>query len=152
RARSNLSGEEFEIRRSRAPKRVGEVGEIRDSPQSFSVEVLLGEDPRGFRSAVFSVPKVTWDAWWASHGETLDPFAVRSLGVRLTALPRPKSGLAEEWAAPDVAGGIGVPAAGAPSCLPDDTWTPFLPGGRSSHSAVWTGSVMVVWGGENNNG
>jgi len=40
-------------------------------------------------------------------------------------------------------------------CLPDDTWT----GGtydelevRSGHSAVWTGSLMLIWGGQENTG
>jgi hypothetical protein len=37
-----------------------------------------------------------------------------------------------------------------------DTWTPMAvagaPAGRTLHSAVWTGSEMVVWGGSNNSG
>ncbi len=36
-------------------------------------------------------------------------------------------------------------------CVPDDTWDDVLlagaPDPRDSHTAVWTGSVMVVWGG-----
>src|SRR5205823_10998772 len=35
----------------------------------------------------------------------------------------------------------------------DDTWTPTnitgAPDGRVSHTAVWTGSEMIVWGGDN---
>jgi hypothetical protein len=38
----------------------------------------------------------------------------------------------------------------------DDTWTPTsttgAPDGRNSHTAVWTGSEMIVWGGEDING
>ena len=34
-----------------------------------------------------------------------------------------------------------------------DTWTPTsttnAPGARSNHTAVWTGSEMIVWGGYN---
>ena len=37
----------------------------------------------------------------------------------------------------------------------DDTWTPTsttgAPDGRNSHTAVWTGSEMIVWGGGDNN-
>lgn len=37
------------------------------------------------------------------------------------------------------------------ACIPDDTWTAVTlanaPVARDSHTAVWTGSVMVVWGG-----
>jgi hypothetical protein len=46
----------------------------------------------------------------------------------------------------DVAGG---------GCTPD-TWTPtsvpHAPPGRSSHTAVWTGSEMIVWGGNSRSG
>src|SRR5438874_11033341 len=37
----------------------------------------------------------------------------------------------------------------ADSCI-DDTWTalPGPPDGRIEHTAVWTGSEMIVWGGE----
>jgi N-acetylneuraminic acid mutarotase len=45
-----------------------------------------------------------------------------------------------------------LPAISSPSgvCI-DDTWTPtsitFVPGARAGHTAVWTGSEMIVWGG-----
>jgi N-acetylneuraminic acid mutarotase len=45
-----------------------------------------------------------------------------------------------------------LPVIGSPSggCT-DDTWTPTsltnAPGGRTYHTAVWTGSEMIVWGG-----
>lgn len=41
---------------------------------------------------------------------------------------------------------------GAPTCI-DDTWTPTstsnAPAARYQHTAVWTGSEMIVWGGYN---
>src|SRR2546422_1070361 len=46
---------------------------------------------------------------------------------------------------------LGPPAA----TIAQDTWTPTstvgAPTGRSLHTAVWTGSRMVVWGGANDN-
>jgi N-acetylneuraminic acid mutarotase len=43
---------------------------------------------------------------------------------------------------------------GDPACT-DDTWTATslinAPEARSYHTAVWTGSEMIVWGGDNNN-
>ncbi len=37
------------------------------------------------------------------------------------------------------------------SCVPDDTWDngalDDVPEARAGHTAVWTGSVMIVWGG-----
>src|SRR2546429_4889717 len=57
-------------------------------------------------------------------------------------------------------GGIGIGSylntggrycAQAPSLCTDDTWTPTsltnAPAGRTYHTAVWTGSEMIVWGG-----
>jgi N-acetylneuraminic acid mutarotase len=48
-----------------------------------------------------------------------------------------------------------LPVIAAPSgTCTDDTWTPTsltkAPTGRDQHTAVWTGSEMIVWGGENN--
>src|SRR4030095_15366023 len=46
-----------------------------------------------------------------------------------------------------------LPVIASPSggCI-DDTWTPTsttnAPTGRGSHTAVWTGSEMIIWGGE----
>src|SRR2546430_12969883 len=38
-----------------------------------------------------------------------------------------------------------------PSPCTDDTWTPTsvisAPNGRQLHTAIWTGSEMIVWGG-----
>ena len=52
------------------------------------------------------------------------------------------------------AGAVVPPSAGAgtwdSTCLPDDTWdgvAPDAPSPRLGHTAVWTGSVMIVWGG-----
>jgi hypothetical protein len=43
-----------------------------------------------------------------------------------------------------------------PSECMDDSWTRTsrtnAPTARSSHTAVWTGSEMIVWGGQNNSG
>src|SRR5206468_2265149 len=50
-----------------------------------------------------------------------------------------------------------LPAIAGPSgsCI-DDTWTPTTltnpPAARSGHTAVWTGSEMIVWGGRFNGG
>ena len=40
-------------------------------------------------------------------------------------------------------------------CIPDtwtDTDTPHAPPGREGHTAVWTGTEMIVWGGDSRNG
>ncbi|MBK8252134.1 MAG: hypothetical protein IPK82_05635 [Polyangiaceae bacterium] len=47
---------------------------------------------------------------------------------------------------------FGACAAGACSDAWEPTATAGAPSGRSRHVAVWTGSLMIVWGGENNSG
>src|SRR4029077_2433675 len=49
-----------------------------------------------------------------------------------------------------------LPVIASPSgTCTDDTWTPTgttnAPDGRQGHTAVWTGSEMIVWGGQNAN-
>lgn len=136
-ARLELSSEAFDARRALAPKTVGEIGEIREDADSFVVEVLLQSTPRQFRLALFSVPKPSWDSWWSAHAREFDVTALHTVSSGVETLPRP------------VATGQ---ASGISACLPDDTWTPYLPGGRVGHSAIWTGSVMVVWGGLDDRG
>jgi len=45
-----------------------------------------------------------------------------------------------------------LPAIPGGTCA-DNTWTPIAapPDARDSHTVVWTGSEMIVWGGEDNN-
>src|SRR2546421_270410 len=47
--------------------------------------------------------------------------------------------------------GYTLPAIATGGCTDDDTWTATdgPPLGRESHTAVWTGSEMIVWGGDN---
>src|SRR2546423_5457931 len=50
--------------------------------------------------------------------------------------------------------GIGEPPPiSAPLACPDNTWTATatasVPEGRYAHTAIWTGSEMIIWGGGN---
>jgi hypothetical protein len=44
-----------------------------------------------------------------------------------------------------------LPKLGTAGCT-DDTWSLIQPEGRKQHTAVWTGSEMIVWGGRNDEG
>src|SRR5947208_3570111 len=94
-----------------------------------------------------------------------DPFVIAeclarpTLAVRTLATvasfkePLPASQFRVENQMPD---GLAVAAArytlptisnGATGCI-DDTWRPNAPDGRQGHTSVWTGSEMIVWGGQ----
>ncbi len=89
---------------------------------------------RGDRRAQRSTQPRSWDEWWAEARKELDPdFQVFATGGR--PLPSP--------------GSQGLEAA-AP-CLPDDTWNNGVlydtPDGNFGTTPVWTGTLMIVWGG-----
>ena len=52
--------------------------------------------------------------------------------------------------------GYTMPRVPLTDCSVDDTWTPTagseVPDGRYSHTAIWTGSEMIVWGGGRQSG
>ncbi|HEY3176237.1 MAG TPA: hypothetical protein VGK94_10840, partial [Candidatus Polarisedimenticolia bacterium] len=66
-------------------------------------------------------------AWWARTAPTLDPTEVHAVSA-------------------------GALASLATPCVADDTWDngilDDLPAARIGHTAVWTGSLMIIWGGQ----
>jgi len=144
--RLELDPETFTRLRERAPRHPGEVGGVTETPDSFVVSVVLEETPERARIADYSVPKVSWEAWWNTVQDELpaerDVAAVAGVTEALPDLPAGGEGF-------DPAGAINS-SLSAP-CAPDDTWDngilDDMPDLRSGHTAVWTGSVMIVWGG-----
>ena len=122
-------------RRAGVKTRVGKASEVNESRDAFTFDVVLGETPTGVRVANYAIPKTPWDVWWgeahhAMRGEAVA--AVASDRLPLTTL------------------------ANASPCAADDTWDNGslggLPAARSGHTAVWTGSLMLVWGGGSSTG
>jgi N-acetylneuraminic acid mutarotase len=143
-----LGPETFERYRARLPARMGEVGPVVEEGDAFVTSVLLSEEATKLRVAEYRVPKTTWDAWW---GKMQDEFAhdqVRAVADPSRPLPRPLHRASSPWTSEHF---LGTAAA----CLPDDTWDNGIlggiipiPEGRTQHTAVWSGSVMIIWGGE----
>ena len=75
--------------------------------------------------------------------------------LKLSTVAWPKEPLAswldrtENHVAPIAAPGMGYTLPAVAAGCTDDTWTPTSgpPDGRVGHTAVWTGSEMIVWGG-----
>jgi N-acetylneuraminic acid mutarotase len=105
---------------------------------------MFAADPR-FRGRSLSAPEQTdemqraWDAFLRSASASLDPASVKT--VARDEVPVPVR--------------LGSPAAATSAsgaaCVPNDRWEAAALGGspvpREGHTAVWTGSVMIVWGG-----
>lgn len=86
----------------------------------------------------YSVPKTDWSIWWFEVGPKLKLINASTVAVALTTLPEPQSKSR-------------FLVSGEP-CFSEGAWTtmysgPGTPSARINHSAVWTGTEMIVSGG-----
>jgi hypothetical protein len=100
------------------------VSALQEDADSFSVSSVLsaGSDEMVVASVVW--PKRSFDDWWSQESVRTSP-AISAVGERYS---------------------VRAPSSG--ECV-NDTWElrTYAPSGRSAHTAVWTGSEMIVWGG-----
>ncbi len=139
--RRSVSEDQFAIWRAALPPR-GEVGPVRDHVDAYVVLMTLPSPAASLRFESYAIPKTTWDEWWPQVRDDLDEGAVRSVASDAE-LPAP--GDPGDQSLADVQNAI--------ASVPDDTWDngilDDLPDARFDHTAVWTGSQMIVWGGFN---
>ena len=125
--RQRLAPKDFNERSSGLPERPGEVGPLTEEPERFAISVVLEREPGRIRLARFVVEKIEWDAWWHEVSGSLDEESVQT------------------------AGSVGEPLPVAASSCTDGAWDngilDDIPDPRRGATAVWTGSVMVAWGG-----
>ena len=149
--RIEVSDEEFRRARRELSDRASEVGRPVEEKESFEVRVLLDDSPGRLRIASFRVPKTTWDSWWNVVEGTLPAGPVHSVAMAgprapIAAVSRPAAG--SESAATGTKDARG-PAATELVCPGEDEWNNGfmdLLKAKSKHTAVWTGSHMIVWG------
>ncbi len=139
--RMELTPDEYVRWRAEIPARPGEVGPVAQTADAFVIRTLLAEDAARTRVATYVVPKITWDAWWQSAAVEMDDARARTVASPLDPLPLPST--ASETGGPQDATAL---------CETDDTWidgglADEAPHAGDGQSVVWTGSVMVVWGG-----
>jgi N-acetylneuraminic acid mutarotase len=147
-----LSPDEFRRDRAQWPETPGRVGPVVDEPEAFVIQVVLSDAPGLSRAANYVVPKRTWDLWWESvKGELSSEWAtaVARDGGSLS-VPASNAGGMTGTASPSI-GAPDAPGADDLSETAEDGWNngilDDLPEPRTFHTAVWTGTVMVVWGG-----
>jgi hypothetical protein len=137
-----LDADEYARVRAAAPIEVDAIGPVTEEREAFVIRVLLRETMTSFTVATWAIPKVAWDSWWALHEPELDATAPAALDPPVPALE----------SAAGAAGAALAPAAAAPACEPGGVWKhsalEVAPEPRFGHTAVWTGSEMIIWGGE----
>ena len=149
--RDTFSVAQFAKSRSKFPSEVGEIGAVTEERDAFTVRVLLQEEPGQVQGAVYSVRKESWDDWWMKHAESLDASSVATVarGSRGLAGTAEGEGPAAGWDLAQRKVGTTAEAGVESKCAAADTWDSDLLDGvpeALSGPAVWTGSVMVIWG------
>ena len=123
-----LAPEEFARWDSALPVTPGVPGSVQETDEGFWVHVPLARRQDVLEVASYFVAKQTWDEWWGRVAPGLDEVATRTVATGR-----------EEVAT----------VSGSECAL--DTWDTFpaliAPDGRREFTAVWTGSLMIVWGG-----
>jgi N-acetylneuraminic acid mutarotase len=131
-----LTRDDFEKSRAEFPVRAGQPSALQEAPDAFSVSVLLSENAGELRVATYTVAKTSWDAWWKETASTLRGKPCAVVASRSADLPRPS---------------VREQAGSGGTCPGDDTWDRWIlrevPTARRNHTTVWTGSVVVIWGG-----
>jgi N-acetylneuraminic acid mutarotase len=106
---------------------IGRVSPLQESDTEFYVVSVLAAGPGQLTLATVSWPKDPLDVWWQKVRNGFPPAITEAANTAPYQLPK----IAD------------APADG------DNTWQPTAAplSARENHTAVWTGSEMIVWGG-----
>ena len=128
--------------RSAAPRQVGLIGPVVEERDAFVIRTALQDSIDSARVASFTVPKRSWDDWWSAARAAYRDDGVPAVADASLPLPAPAGPAAQRF-----------DAASTPACASENTWSAGnlaqVPDGRTDVPAVWTGSLMIVWGGYN---
>ena len=102
---------------------VGKLSALQENETCYYATAVLAKTTDHLKLATVAWPKEPLESWLArAENQVATPISAPAIGYTLPAV--------------------------AAGCT-DDTWTPTSgpPDGRVGHTAVWTGSEMIVWGG-----
>ncbi|MBI1951170.1 MAG: hypothetical protein HYS34_07390 [Acidobacteria bacterium] len=152
--RVSLPPRRFDEVRALLPGRVGDIGPIKEDATALAFSSILHEDAERLRLATYTVPKRSFEDWFRSVQGRLDARSVKAVARNDVTRPNPAAGSKTAWS--PASGAVAESELGAmlqsASCA-EDTWDSgslaAVPDGREFVTAVWTGTVMIVWGGTN---
>ena len=110
---------------------VGKLSPLQDDQANYYAAAVIEKTDDQLKVSTVSWPKESLESW---------------LTRVESQVPKAMPGIMGSYVLPPI-------SAVADGCT-DDTWrpTPATPTARSSHTAVWTGSEMIIWGGYVNGG
>ncbi|MBI3449509.1 MAG: hypothetical protein HY049_11415 [Acidobacteria bacterium] len=127
--------EEYDRLRRSVPVQVGLAGPVEEDRYTFVVRVVLDDAVDRHRVATFTIPKASWDSWWRRTEAELDESTVQS-------------------AATGSVPSLGAASPASPAACPDESWVqnslshpPYVTPTTSNQAIVWTGSLVLEFGG-----
>ncbi len=134
-----LDSEAFDREASRLES--NSLPRLRETPNAFVYETLENSTADQLQLKVLSWRKTDFSSWWHGQAASWQPLESSSQSRIAFKMPLISPALANKGSARDyTTQAIGVVGA--------DTWSaPNPPTKRYSHTAIWTGSEMIVWGG-----
>jgi hypothetical protein len=111
---------------------------LQESSEAFFVLAVASQREDEVVTASALWPKAPFDAWWKEWRRASRDGGRAGTGVLADVAPE----------------AFTLPAVPETGCT-DDTWAPIFvdaPDPRSLHAAVWTGTEMIIWGGQSVNG
>jgi N-acetylneuraminic acid mutarotase len=142
-SRYTVKPEQLDRFRTLMPRQLGRFGKVREERKRFVVRVPLETAVDRIRFVEFSVAKRARDDWWTDVEASLVRHRVETVAQAAVAIPVPGK-------TPDQSDSGQLYSA---ACMPDDYWSNGSLGteqlqARVDHTAVWTGSEMIIWGGD----
>ena len=145
---------DFERIRLHLPKVVGDVGPVVEMPDRFLIQVPLEIISNRMHIANYLFRKRDWSEWWNEVFGQLDSQSLRTIrgdnpsaDIETVEHGQHSAAYGLRHSEEDISS-----QGSTPSCSVDDTWTvvaatPNSPSPREGHTSVWTGNVVLVWGG-----
>ena len=102
-------------------------------------------------AAAGKVASVAWDEWWGANRKSFEGIEPRGQAAAAGLLPAPLARAKGDGREAAIASNPESSSTEAASCFTDDSWDAgrfgMDPNPRLAHTALWTGSLMLVWGG-----
>lgn len=111
-----------------------------EAKECFSASVILERGPARIQIATHTWWKRTFSDWWYEHE---DEFSARIVG------PNSSIALQPAQLTPQPENSVKTHSVTADTWFALDSSDPDAPSARDQHTAAWTGSQMIIWGGTN---
>jgi hypothetical protein len=162
--------------RSTEPLPIGTISGVEETTEAFVATSVLAQRAEEIKTATYVWLKVPFDVWWVDRHTSFEPrgvgvsksFSLPAVVVNgctpdswtASVIPVARRYHSAVWTGAEmiVWGGFNKDAypdlnSGARYDPATDSWSSTsvgngVPHGRAYHSAVWTGTEMIIWGGE----